>query len=131
MKNFAPSTYRACLTKVQLQSKLNDASKDSTVLLMALNDVLNGKIKWFKRGGYSVGISRELSPCGGLVIIRSESYASAHYFDEWYSSMRDSTPCDNDGMNLRNLAIAAHGHLLTTQAQADKDADLTLATNKI
>lgn len=54
-----------------------------TVTRTALNDALAGDVRWVKKGIWKIGICRPTSACGGVVIVVANSYASAHYLEEW------------------------------------------------
>jgi hypothetical protein len=61
-----------------------ELDKQNTVLLLALNDQVNGKTKWFTVFGHKLGVSRPDSACGGVVIAQSVGgVAMAHYWETY------------------------------------------------
>ena len=105
-------------TKAQLQSDNDRLSKDAAVLHLALNDAINGKVQWFRKGKLSLGISRPAEAAGGIVIERYDGYACAYYWEDWWPGVRDNTLAwhqDTEAFSKRELAYKAHDWIVAQQ----------------
>ncbi len=83
------------------------ADRDRGILLMALNDLALKKVHWIREGSVSAGVCRPTGASGGIVILKSNGYVSAHNLEKWVREIKD-TPADtsNKGqLDLYNLAI--------------------------
>lgn len=63
-------------------------SKEASLLWFCLNDMVAGKVEWFKRGAIKVGYSRLDSASGGYVITDEGCGVRAQYADEFFSDMK-------------------------------------------
>ena len=110
-------------TRPELESALRQSQNDAGYLHCALNDLINGKVSWLRRGIYRLGISRETQACGGIVLVRMidnanhSSYTCAYLWEAWYTGQLQSIPSASDklGQDLRALAIEMHTHVLRCQ----------------
>lgn len=82
-----PPTFLAMKTKLtrqELEDAARVASAENTVLLCALNDILNGDVKWFGSSRtFSVGVTRPSGACGGIAVVRQNGTTRAQYLEEF------------------------------------------------
>jgi len=99
-------------TKSDLEKQLQASQLDCSATHLALNDVLNERVTWFRKGKTRLGISRENGASGGIVIHRDLSgnspYACAYYFETWFPPIRDNSFSSSPEMQeLRLCALDA------------------------
>lgn len=71
-------------SRLQLESLVKDMRTETTVLSCALNDILNGDVKWFSHSHtFSIGVTRPTSACGGIAVVRQTGTSGAYYFEEY------------------------------------------------
>lgn len=116
-------------TKAQLAKDLDYYSKESSLLHCILNDLVNGKVRWFRKGSQALGISRATGAAGALVIHRSKSstfvgdvetrsqYSCAYFWETWFPAIKQQSchSSDKDGADLREIAWQAHNWILNQQ----------------
>lgn len=100
------------LTRVEMETKLRETQNERDNLFLALNDVLAGKVTWFRKGNVKMGISRPDSGSGGIFILdgNSTGYAAAYLWDEIWAKEKDySAPSnDKDLINYRNCMLEVY-----------------------
>lgn len=104
------------VTREQLVQENRRLSEDSTVLHLALNDVLNGRVTWFEIRSVAIGISRETEAHGGIVMVRGDGYVSAYYWEGWFAEVRENLSPIPEVIRLRVLAFKVHEHVLRVQS---------------
>lgn len=116
------------ISKETLISEKDRLQKENTILHIGVNDLYNGKVKWFKKGKHKVGVSRVTGPCGGIVFYGyrqddGEYYICVYQFEDWFPKMRDYVPAhtNQDGLDLRNVALEVHQWVVNQRIDAEKD----------
>ena len=72
------------LTRTELETAKNHAERECTVLSCALNDILNGDVKWFGHSRqFSIGVTRPKAACGGIAVVRICGNTYADYFENY------------------------------------------------
>jgi hypothetical protein len=98
--------------KEQLLTDLRLLGNSESRLHCALNDVLNDKVKWFKKGVQRIGVSRPASACGGIVIHQykgnQDAYACVYQWEQWYADVRGNHSQDKEVRDLRECAYDAN-----------------------
>jgi hypothetical protein len=116
----------------QVKQNLLTAQKEKDLYLLALSDCVNNKVKWFNIDNYHkelnahrIGITRALSPCGGIVIIDENGQVDAVYFDNWRDFWSKYIPSsfDEEITKIRNFYLFVVQKVLELQRE-------DMATNK-
>jgi hypothetical protein len=114
-------------TKEQLVKDLDYYSKESSLLHCVLNDVMNGKVKWFRFGCQKLGVSRANGAAGALVIHQFKAvtitgdkqvrnnYSCAYFWEHWFPKVREQSCNDKESTDLRTCAFMAHNWILNQQ----------------
>ncbi len=113
------------ISKQNLKACLDAKETEASCLHLALNDVLNDQVTWFKRGTQRLGISRATGASGGIVIHRevergnpSLNYTTgAYYWEAWFPQIRDDY--GTTMQDIRLCALDAHDWILKQQRTAD------------
>jgi hypothetical protein len=72
-------------TRAQLEGSRTQLDTENTVLSCALNDILNGDVKWFGHSRtFSIGVIRPASACGGIAVIRNNGTSRAAYCEQYF-----------------------------------------------
>ncbi len=97
----------AQISKAQLKEHMRQIADEKDLLFLALNDVLDEKVKWFKKKGLKMGVSRVDAASGPILIVYAPCYASAYSWDKYWDMEKNiSVPQGNeDWQNRRNLLI--------------------------
>lgn len=113
------------MTKKQLEETARRESENSTVSGIALNAVIEGRVKWAHQGAYKIGVCACTAAHGGVVIVRfapgdQAPHSSAYYWENWWPNARAYLPHDADGLHYKNAAIKAHALLLEEQKKGQQ-----------
>lgn len=116
-------------TRQQLQERADQYAKDAGILHIALNDVLNRKVEWFRKGPHKLGIARPCGAEGGIVIHTfrhkgQSDYSCAYYWEEWFNDSFKHTIASNDpeAVALRQCAFAANEYIMREQNKDSRAA---------
>jgi hypothetical protein len=88
------------------------------LFMLALHDVMAGKVRWHQRAVFRLGVSRADGAHGGVVIVEytapgQSPYVEVHYLDDWAAHVLGKPPSsDPDDVALWDL---------TRQAKALRD----------
>jgi hypothetical protein len=105
-------------TRQQLEDELRLQSIESGRNHCMINDILNDRVKWFRKGNNAIGISRPNGAEGGLIVHRFQGYASVYSWEDWYEGVRHySSTEDNPHLTTRALASEAHNWILNERAK--------------
>jgi len=89
----------ARITKADLERENRELKRQSGPDFLAINDLVENKVTWFKTKNHKIGISRLNSANGGIVIIVN-GYAVSRYYEEWRSSLINGCPTSDVYMEL-------------------------------
>lgn len=110
------------MKKIELEQALRRAENDAGNLHCFVNDLVNDKVTWFRRGQWRLGISREAGACGGLVAVQQKAagskYCTVHLWEPYIAELEGSIPAhtDSEAMDLRNLAFEVKAHVQKVQS---------------
>ncbi len=73
------------LSRIDANTRCDALDTENTVLRCALNDCLNGNVKWFgNTRAFQIGVARADSACGGIAIVRADgTMISCDYVDRY------------------------------------------------
>ena len=111
--------------KTQIQLTLDAMRTERDVLYLALSSLASQQVKWFRSGCYSVGICRETSACGGIVLVKFQgAFCAAHYYEQWRPIVfRNAELLQSpESMALRVCAESIGQHMRTVQGYATQSA---------
>ena len=111
--------------KTQNQLALDALRTERDVLYLALSSLASSHVKWFRSGCYSVGICRETSACGGIVLVKFQgAFCAAHYYEQWKPIVfrNAETLQSPESMALRVCAESIGQHMRTVQGYATQAA---------
>ncbi len=63
-------------SRVEAEEAYEKANDEQFMEHIALHEVLNGNVKWFREGSTKIGLIRPLGVDGGLVVIRTKTSTS-------------------------------------------------------
>lgn len=101
------------MKKQDLIARNQELEKENTLWLCATNDLINDKVKWFRRGKYSLGICRPNGASGGIVLSRfkdgDNDLTTVHNWEEFYHNIEQNVPAptNKEAIEFRNLAMDA------------------------
>jgi hypothetical protein len=108
------------------------ADRDRTLLLMALNDLAFKKVHWIREGSISAGVCRPTGASGGIVILKSNGYVSAHYLEEWVNYQKRSTVDikNKEQVDLYSLACKVHVYQFDEFEKERKEGDEHISSER-
>lgn len=118
-------------TKAQLEKDLAASQADATATQIALNDVLNNQVKWFRKGNHALGVCRPTGAHGGIVIARMKSgashYSCAYYWERYIPHFKTLPSSDKEFSDQREIAFQAETYINREQSaefQPERVAEL-------
>lgn len=109
-------------TKAQLESDVQSLSRENHATSVALNEIIRGRVQWFKLGKIKVGVCQPAGPHGGIVIQTDMSaspvFSFVQFFEDWFKPLQD---CGSSGIaelqQLRELSWLAQEYIRAEQSK--------------
>lgn len=115
-------------TKNELLASNARLETENMVLVCALNDILNGDVKWFGHSrAFSIGITRPSGAYGGIAVVRQcgnarascfESYARSEIEHIGYCITGENTDHNRELLQRRAAIEAAQSYVAEAQRSA-------------
>jgi hypothetical protein len=85
------------MLKKDLEERCKRLDREITIANQCVTDLIDGKVKWFRKANCKVGVIRPLACHGGIVIIRwkfaSNDTTHHYYADEWVQTVLRDNYC--------------------------------------